>query len=418
MANEGHALSREELVRTLTAYTGTTTSDGADDYTSLIDSKLKNVNDYLTGKSILILSGDALYETIGISSFSRTTGEITFGGALSCQIVAGVNFRVLNTLPESVHITSGLITMEGYDYVSGEYRRVAVNASGVLKADVEVAISSGLNVIVESGVYLASGIHVVADIAESGMGVQVQSGLHIEEVKTIYEIESGVIELTSGSFVTAALTSGGFVTAGLTSGGFVTAELISGGFVTADLISGGFVSALVSGTVALQSGGFVTAGLTSGGFVTAALTSGGFVSVQSGLGVLISGQHVFVESGVHVVSLSGTFHVVVDTGVISVSGETISVETPTAVLTRAILTPTADSGGTLLISGIVVAVTVKSLSGDIYIGGIAADDAPYSGYGFLLAAGEAWSLDIDNFNKIRVCAPVNSGDWVSYGGVK
>lgn len=260
--NQGHALAREELVRTLTAYTGTTTSDGATDYSSLIDSKLINVNDYLTGKSILILSGDALYETIGISSFSPTTGEITFGGALSCQIVAGVNFRVLNTLPESIHITSGLITMEGYDYVSGEYRRVAVNASGVLKVDVEVAISSGLN-------------------------------------------------------VTAALISGGFVTAGLTSGGFVTADMA----------------------------------------------------------------------------------------------------TPTSVLTRDILLVTDDSGGMALVSGLVKSMTLKSLSGDVFVGGTAAGDMPYSGHGFLLAAGEAWSLDIDNFSRVKVCANV-SGDWVSYGGVK
>jgi len=162
----------------------------------------------------------------------------------------------------------------------------------------------------------------------------------------------------------------------------------------------------------------VTAALTSGGFVTAALTSGGFVTamVASGLGVLISGQHVFVESGVHVVSESGTLHCVIDTGVVQISGEVVGIETPTAVRTRDILVVSSNSGGTLLLSGDIKGATVKSLSGDIFIGGTTTPDMPYSGHGLLLAAGEAWSLDIDNFNKIRACAAVN-GDWLSYAGV-
>jgi len=75
------------------------------------------------------------------------------------------------------------------------------------------------------------------------------------------------------------------------------------------------------------------------------------------------------------------------------------------------------SGGVILSSGEVMGVSVKALStnsGDIYVGGEA---PPYSGAGFLLEPGEAWNLDVDNLNKVRVFAAV-SGDVVTYGAVK
>lgn len=162
MAGEGFALAREELIRTLTAYSGITTADGSSNKNTLIDSALIGKNDFLTGKSILIMSGDAQYETTGISVFSSTTGEITFGAALSARIVAGISFRVLNTLPESVHITSGAVQIEGYDYVSGEYRLVAVNESGQIEikatvADIVTARVSGVVAVVSGEIHVMSG---------------------------------------------------------------------------------------------------------------------------------------------------------------------------------------------------------------------------------------------------------------------
>ena len=138
--------------------------------------------------------------------------------------------------------------------------------------------------------------------------------------------------------------------------------------------------------------------------VASALVSGsvivsGFVSIYSGLVAVTSGE-------VHVIS--GQL-------IAKISGETVDIYTPTVVRVRAILIPTAGSGGTVLLSGDVKSATVKSLSGDVWVGG--ATDKPYSGFGFLLAAGEAWSLDVDNFNAIYVCANT-SGNFVSYGGVK
>lgn len=105
-----------------------------------------------------------------------------------------------------------------------------------------------------------------------------------------------------------------------------------------------------------------------------------------------------------------------ETVIAKISGEKVDIIVPTAIKTGAILTPTALSGGAIVTSGAVKAATFKSLSGDVYLGGTAVGDRPYSGYGFLLAFGEAASLDIDNFGRARICAP-HSGDWVSYIGV-
>jgi hypothetical protein len=127
------------------------------------------------------------------------------------------------------------------------------------------------------------------------------------------------------------------------------------------------------------------------------MTSGS-VSIQSGLVGVLSGE-------VHI--LSGT----------------VSVTTPTAILINATTNPlncTDASGGQILTSGAVLSVIVKAHilnSGDMYIGGSSGvNTTPYSGFGFLLAPGEAINLDIDNIGKVRACAAI-SGDRIIYIGV-
>lgn len=71
-----------------------------------------------------------------------------------------------------------------------------------------------------------------------------------------------------------------------------------------------------------------------------------------------------------------------------------------------------------MLSGAVVSVTVKALTsnaGHIYLGG--ATEMPFSGQGFLMDAGDAISLDIENMGLVKVFATV-SGDKVSYVGIK
>jgi len=108
MASRGHALSRDELIRTLTAYSGITTEDGAFDGTStLVDSNLKNRNDFISGKTILIMSGDAKDEDKGATAFDTSDGKITLQGTgFSAQIKAGTIFRVLNISSIEIEIAN------------------------------------------------------------------------------------------------------------------------------------------------------------------------------------------------------------------------------------------------------------------------------------------------------------------------
>jgi len=96
MANKGHALARDELVRALVAYTGTTTDDGNAGGTTLQDRHLIGSNDFVSNKTILIDSGDAKLEDSGAVSFAPLTGIITVSDAFSAQIKAGTTFRILN----------------------------------------------------------------------------------------------------------------------------------------------------------------------------------------------------------------------------------------------------------------------------------------------------------------------------------
>ena len=96
MQHEGHALSRDELVRVLTAYTGVTTANGAADGSTLIDSNLIGVNDFVTGKMILIVSGLSRREDKGALSFNAATGQVTFTSGFSTQILQGTIFRIVN----------------------------------------------------------------------------------------------------------------------------------------------------------------------------------------------------------------------------------------------------------------------------------------------------------------------------------
>ena len=97
MTSMGYALARAELIRALTAYSGITTSDGAGDGTTLIDANLIDKNDFITEKTILILSGDAAYEDKGAASFNNAIGQISLQGTgFSAQIKAGTIYRILN----------------------------------------------------------------------------------------------------------------------------------------------------------------------------------------------------------------------------------------------------------------------------------------------------------------------------------
>jgi len=370
MTGEGYALAREELVRTLTSYSGVTTSDGSSSKNTLIDNALTTViktsdNDFLTGKSILIMSGNARWETSGITSFNSSTGEITVATPFSAQIVAGVSFRVLNVLPESVHISSGEVQIMGYDYGSGEWRKIRVTSSGemaihITVTDIVTAKISGQSVVVTSGqVALASGTGpVLAKVSGETVIAKISGETHA---------------LASGTGPILAKVSG------------ETVELQSGTGPILAKISGETLIAKVSGE---------TVELASGTGPILAKVSGETVELQSGTGPILA----------------------------KVSGETVSIETPTSIKTGPIRQLTDLSGGQVLHSGAIKSVLVKALtdnSGMIVVGG--ATDRPWyeavcSGQGLVLDGAEAVSLDVDDFDAVYVVAEV-SGDQVSFIGV-
>jgi len=154
---------------------------------------------------------------------------------------------------------------------------------------------------------------------------------------------------------------------------------------------------------------------------------------ESGAFVQISGQHVYVESGIWVAGLSFSGldiqvnisgdpvdisggHVYVESGVYVASG--IMDGIATVIKTDAIRTITADSGGEVLHSGPILSMTVKALAAntsDIYLGGVA-PCRPYSGFGFAIAGSESKSYDVNNFDACYLCA-TTSGDKVTFDGI-
>ncbi|MBA7578826.1 hypothetical protein ES708_20692 [subsurface metagenome] len=111
MAGKGHALARDELIRVLTVYTGATTGIGAADGSTLVDSNLIGVNDFVTNKTILIMSGNARYETKQAIVFNPVTGGIAVNPPFSAQITTGTLFRIINlSAGSSLAIVIGAVT--------------------------------------------------------------------------------------------------------------------------------------------------------------------------------------------------------------------------------------------------------------------------------------------------------------------
>jgi len=91
---------------------------------------------------------------------------------------------------------------------------------------------------------------------------------------------------------------------------------------------------------------------------------------------------------------------------------------PRKIVPGHVLEVPANSGGAVLSNGAILSVSIKALarnSGDIYVG---SDDAPpYSGFGFCLEPGEAWSVDVALLQNVRLVAVI-SGDKVTWAGLQ
>jgi len=92
-----HPLSRDEILAVLVTYAGTTTSNGAATFDSLIDSRLIGTDPQaITDKLVQIGSGPDIAQQCTAIAFNPATGEVTFTPAASNQVMAGTTWRLVN----------------------------------------------------------------------------------------------------------------------------------------------------------------------------------------------------------------------------------------------------------------------------------------------------------------------------------
>ena len=363
---------------------------------------------------------------------SKVSGEIVEvsgqyvelqSGAFVSALVSGT-VQVASGLPvqisgQHIYVESGVhvIPQSGqHVLISGQHVYVESGVSVVAQSGLGVLIS-GQHVFVESGVYLASGIGIVI---QSGATVAVQSGVVIASGLAFrsgigVQVQSGIGVLISGQHIYVESGVGVLVSGQSTAHHVETDD--------GDIALGSVHQSVISLLYAYDSLNLEWARL----YVNAA-TKGLLVDIAnatdlSGLGVLISGQHVYVESGVYLASGTGVIVQPLTSGEIHVMSGAVTIYLLSSeVKINSSGNPIvvgAISHGIALWSSAVISVTVKALSinsGDIYLGGHALGQGPYSGQGFLLEPGEAINIDVDNVGKVHVFAEV-SGDRASYAGV-
>jgi uncharacterized membrane protein len=91
-----HPLARDEQIRAITVFNGWATADGNVGGTTIVDTKLVGVNDYVTNKAVLIMSGPCKWELQRCSGFVAGTGTITVNAAFTAQITTGILYKLLN----------------------------------------------------------------------------------------------------------------------------------------------------------------------------------------------------------------------------------------------------------------------------------------------------------------------------------
>jgi len=165
--------------------------------------------------------------------------------------------------------------------------------------------------------------------------------------------------------------------------------------------------------------------------------SGDYVNIISGINlqvdisgdpVTISGDHVYVESGAY---LASGLHVVADiaeSGIgvqiqsgagVLISGQAVNYGCATKIRTGKVIVVTAASGGQSICvsgywcSGAVHTLTVKGVSGEIWVGDSGC--RPFIGYGFPVADREEIKIDVCNAENVYACA-ATSGDHAVFIG--
>lgn len=275
--------------------------------------------------------------------------------------------QVMGTYASGIAIASGLPT------------DIRVNESGIVLTDIEVDVSSGLIILISgavvdisgqpltvsgsvvtvaSGVSLASGAQVVV---ASGLGVSISGQyVHLESGDTIDVLMQGFYA-DSGDWRTLSVDASGEIRVEATAEVSGQAVDISGQDI--HVSSGNIDTNVLSGEVHITSGsvdvasGIIDANIVSGNVYVMSgqlQVSSGLISVESGLGILVSGQMIQVASGARVITVpqggmqvSGTIEV---SGSVSVSGSVVQISGQSV-----------DVGGiTASVSGEVIGIGDKS----------------------------------------------------------
>jgi hypothetical protein len=409
----------------------------------------------ITGQ-LVIASGVWIASGIGVvATVSVGSGLYLASGLyVMADIYSGGPIVLVSGFANSTGITfatwSGLVLTSGIWIASG--RGVVATISGNPVNVVSGAFNSaGITAApwsgqyLASGIWFASGIGVITATAPAASGAYLASGLYIAS-------GIGVITTTSPAASGAYLASGLFVNAIVS--GTVTTKVsgenvvITSGNVLARIsgnavwISGGQIGALVSGTinVAVLSGQPILPGMFrptypawGSGLMTPLTVDQYGQLIIHGDATNWSGVYTTASVSGNIISMTGQLEVHAISGIVvaKISGESVSYAPCAALMVHASgaaqfgagsgnpLILDSNSGGKYLWSAAVRGLLVKALaknSGDIYVGGIYASQRPFSGFGFVLAPGEAFTVDITDPSSVRVFAAHSGWSYVTWIG--
>lgn len=459
----------------------------------LIGSTLYGESMIVSGQPVRISGEIVRIQGYDYSSAVHRTIAVDKSGQIlvNIEIADIVQARISGQLVIS-KISGQNVGMLGYDYPNGVYRRISVDSSGALDINVTIADIVQARISGQTVISKVSGQTIVAKIS----GQRVEAKVSGQAIKI-----SGQTVLLAG---TPAVGVSGATVIARVSGQTVISK-ISGAqiAVTGTVIISGTIISKISGQVVKMSGQTVyiagtpamgVSGATviarisgqrvqtsvSGNLLVARTSGQTHISKISGQAVKISGQIVNiagqtliakisgqrVETSIsgNVLNISGQVTIGGDvlakisgqlvvarvsgqtlrltgTPAVGVSGQTvvakISGQRVEAKVSGALVIAkisgqevqiipasnvrwqkincTAASGGTAFASCQVRSAIFRALSGTVWIGGNQAGHYPYSGGGMPTDGGEGITLDVDNFNRIRGCAPVSGRPLAAIG---
>lgn len=104
----------KDLRDAIVVISSTTTSDGAGDGTTLIDTVLTQGNDYWNNMAVVILSGSSIGQVRRISDFTAASDTILVDTAFASQIASGTKYNIigqyLSSSSTSATVTTGTYT--------------------------------------------------------------------------------------------------------------------------------------------------------------------------------------------------------------------------------------------------------------------------------------------------------------------